>query len=63
MLRDIDAKQGRKEYWGWGDQILQMPEHEKKCEIKRWGQMIKNLIKPNNGTGLYPKMMGTRSYM
>lgn len=40
-----------------------MPEDEKKFEIKRWGQMIKNLIKPNIDSGLYPKVMGTRSYM
>lgn len=61
MLGDSDAKQGRKEHWRQTDQILQMPEHERKHEITRWGQMIKNLIRPDNGIGLYPKITGTQS--
>lgn len=53
MLGDSDAKQGRKKQWKWMDQILQMPERERKLEINRWGPMVKNLIRPDNGIGLY----------
>lgn len=58
-----DAKQKKKEHQRQRDQILQMPEHYRKHEIKRWGQIIKSLVRHDNGIGLYPDIMGTQSYI
>ena len=42
---------------------LQMSEHERKHEARRWEQIIKDIIKHDNGIRFYPGLMGNQSYI